>query len=240
MSSTIEVAIRGALIKREAEETFQLIQSPEWKRRIDNFVRTVASTTFAQLKKDLDKDMGSVDEFLAEVKKDVLSPEALRKTALETAKVRWQSRDVAETTMDGMYRELENTGEFGINALSELKRAMSPVLKFYDHQDRVINILVNIAQREGLYKAVTKEAYYKAVRTVFPTAERYFIFRKRKEEAFKKVSSGVQKAFAMDGTMGKAYGAVFTGISKGLDEVMQEVKDDLLKREIKEIYNVQL
>jgi hypothetical protein len=238
MSKTIETEVREALIKRTAEETFQLFQTPEWKEKTNQFLKTMFSTVSTQLKEELDEDIDSVDDFLFEVKRDVLKPGHLRKNAFETAKRRWQTKEETEVMLINMYKVLKKTGEFGEDALSEFKKQLYPALEFYAQQDRVVNILTDIAKREGLDRATTKEAEYRAIRMIFPTVEKYLRFIKREEDAYKKISSGVQKAFAMDGEFGKYMGVIFAGVTQGIEQIAEEIKEEWTKKQIKEIYNV--
>jgi hypothetical protein len=240
LDETIEREIRETLIRREAEETYQLFETPEYEQKLIKFLKTIVSTVQTRFNKEFDEGLDLADEFLSEVKEDLLKSESLRKHAYEGAKNSWQSKEEVEGIFNDMYRHFNKTGEFGQDALSELKKAWSPVLEFCGYRDKIVQNLVEIAKRDGVDKATTKEAQYEAIRMVFPTAEEYMKQFKKGEGVFEKVSSGTQKAFAMDGEAGKFYGVLYAGLFKGIEEISKEVKDDWMKNQIKEIYNVQL
>lgn len=239
MPGPVETIIRQSLIRREAEGNYNLFQTQEYKEKLDRFVKTVAVTTLDELKKYSDKKI-SLDELLSEVKRDLLNPEALMKFTYEGARNTWMSKEDAETYAKNLINTLKESGQFGGDAVSETEKAWFPVFEIFAYRDKIIQNLVDIAKREGLGKATTKEAQYEATRMVFPTAEEYMEFLKKKDETFKKLTSGTERALEMDGEVGKIYSALLAGVVKGIEGIAEEVMEEWDKKEIKEIYNVQL
>lgn len=239
---TLEDQVRESLIQKKADESYELTQQPKYQAMIKDMIKTMYGPMLETLG-DTDSEEDDSAEIMSGinnvVEQLISDPEQLRQQAYQQAKIQYMTKEEIESQFSKMYGNLNENGDFGDEALQEFRRANENLYMFFDYKDDIVAGLVEIAEREGVEKALTDEAEYEVIRSIFPTKEEYIAFCENGLRAVKDYFAQVQKAMAMDGEVGQVIGAMYEGIQKavyGMQEMREQAQKDSVLKKAQKIY----
>ncbi|MEI7718413.1 MAG: hypothetical protein WCI72_00980 [archaeon] len=264
---SLENQVREALVQKRADETYTLMTMPKYQEQMSEVARTIMRTVAEAMgpaeiprQNKLDSLLGVIPEEVTpyseelsrvdDAMKEVFSnPEQLKQAAMANARNAYISRSQLEAQCDALYKQISVDEDLGNKALEEFKRANEALYGFADSQDKFVAGLVAIAQKDGVQRALTKEAEREVTRNMFPTAEEYISYSLRGIKVVKDYFTNVQKAMMIDEDVqtaigidegiGQLMGAAYRGIQKaieGIEEMDEQAQTEKIYQRAKEIY----
>ena len=159
----------------------------------------------------------------------------------EQAKREYMSLRQLKAQLRPHFRDMKESESIGGDVLAGYEKAYEGLLEFAKTKNRIVRRLAEIATTEGLEKATKKETRYEVIREMFPNPEDYIAFCQRGEETARSFFQQAQSALVTDGEAGQFMGKAFGDIGKLMERVpkdVQSIREDMLKKTIKEIYHL--
>lgn len=164
----LEKMIRTQLIEEKAEEIYLLRIDPGY---------------MAIIRPIIDGIIEEYPEIKEEMNENVLSLPAIKKQALETAEIRYNTRAEINDLLERARQGIEMF--VGEDKLRQLSAAETAYLESIDRLDSYVTGLVEIAKEKGVEAALSTESRDKVYRQLFPTAGEYVAFQKGLDENMK-------------------------------------------------------
>ncbi len=223
----LENQVREGLIQRKADELYKQTQEPKYKDMAKNILKTIFNSMSGVLGEEDSED----SEIEGQIEILLSNTEQLKQQVYQDAQQEYMSREQWDVKFKELYIMLNEDSDFGDKAMSELKKANEGIYEFIELQDRVVKGLIEIAEREGIEKALTDKAQYEVTRLIFPNKEDYIAYQMNGMQAVKEYLTNIQNAMMMDGEKGQIIGAMFEGMQKAM-EGMQELREQTVKDKI--------
>ena len=261
--NNLEMQVREALVEKGVEEAYELLQQPEYmtamKEAISDLIlsqlyalcRAGAEKEAEEKGETLPEDWEMPEEDKADIHEEVLpelkamlgeffdNDSQLREMLYTNMRNNYHSTAQKEEQLNQLYEQLKSDEDFGDEALEEFKRANQTLLRYAEHQDRIVAGLVEIAERDGVEKAATEEAVHEVTQSIFPTAKQYIDHALAAKATALEYSDHAHRAMMMDGPAGKMIGATLLELPKmiaRLEKVVGNVMEDRIYKQAAEIY----
>jgi len=245
-TNNIESQIYGWLIEKETQEMYRLLSTPEFQKKALEFTKEFCNSLASKLsegtlsdaeKLELEKEL--VPEIESKFQNQFQNPEQLRKMASQAAKNIYMTPKELEKNVTRMCNELSKDEEFGEEAIFEFRKSHLKTLELSKYNDRIIKGLAEVARKDGIEKAMTDEATYSVIRSIFPTADDYVAFQDKFRKAGKKYLTDVQKAMTMDGELGMIIGNFVGALQEATEQFKEFIEDyrvEKAKKDVQKIY----
>lgn len=230
-----------ALIVRTSEEQYQKMLKPEYKSILKSSVKSFFDSLLEGLGEGLGEDIKPNKEEMSEIEtlmeEQFSNPAALRESAYKQARSHWGTREGLSAQLGQFYKELEKAS-VEPEVIQEFKKLNEGCYSFLDNQNKIVEALVKIAEKEGIEKAVTRESQYKVTREIFPTEDEYVDYKLKGLKSMKQYLKQAQNIMMKDGIAGKMLGKVFGGVEKAFEGMQEKLENDLIYEEAKKIYSL--
>jgi len=236
----LETQVRKELTNQKTEELYQLMQDSRYKEAVRDFASIFWNSLFDAFGRSWDDPKRiEMNQELNESDDVLFDPEQLREMSYESAKLAYLSQDEREVTYASYYEKLEEEG-LDNEALEELKKVTEGVNKFFKIQDDVVDVLLEIAEKESINEALSEEKQDLVTRKIIPTANEYVAYRLTGLDVMKGFLSNAQKAMMIDaGEAGQLEGNIYEALYKGFEKVqgtIEELGREWLYKEAERIY----
>lgn|GEM_PF-2404224 len=249
---SLEDKVREGFIKQEAEDMYGYMQTPEFqedfKSSIDVFNKTIRNSVAELTEKG---NLGRFEKFLLQqmifmaekqadkLKNTISNPKKLKQIAYDIIKKTDYTTEGTGLKFETMYNELKESGKVGNATLEEFKKTYEKILYSANKRKKMIKELVKIAENEGIEKALTKEAKYKAVREVFPTPDEYISCYENALESVYQLFDNLNIILATEGKSGQTITPIISGLQESFKKLMEtsdKYRKEHLQEEVKNIY----
>jgi len=224
----LEEEIREYLINRRAEDNYEMMQQPEFKKIVDNLCENIFKSLYSE-DEEFEEMKSEVDKFLKEFYSD---HERLKVEAYKNARNNWATKEQLESQLNVLYEAMEE--DFDSELIQEVKEMTDSFCNKATHKNNIIGYLVEIAETEGLETALTEEKYYEATKEIFPTEEEFVSYNMEMLELAKEYMGKIQDIMLKDGFEGKMASQILGGLTEGLEK---ELVSRLVQKEAEKIYS---
>jgi len=242
----LEIQVREALIDQETNEAYKIVAKDPEKyisrvcKTLENLVLSVYESTedlidktqgfWVKEKTVEEKRKEFEEEVLSKIRADLRNPEKLREMVRGDVKTCYLSREEIKAQVESYVADLkELEEEIGEEAIEEYKRAYVPLYDLLGKNDEFIRRLAKIAEKEGLEEAIKKERKHTVIKEIFPTAQEYREYHRKKWDALRNYFRGASTGFQRDGSLGKFLGVVLTGTGKSVEPLLMKSERNLEK-----------
>ncbi|MFH1710740.1 MAG: hypothetical protein ABH840_00340 [Nanoarchaeota archaeon] len=250
---SLESQVREALIERTADELYlQFSNDPTYKGRVTELLEELLNSMMKSISPDFEEDIGEEErkEMLEEYKAELLpqikaqfdNPEQLRQMAHQQAQNRYKSLRQLKAELRPQFKQLREDDDMGIDetAFQGFEKSFEELFQYVRTNDEMLRRLTEIAENEGLEVASKKEAGYRVIREMLPTADDYRAYAAKGIESRRKFFQQAQGSLMADGEEGKFLGTMFGAMGDAIEKLSQtgeKVQADYLEKTIKEIYS---
>jgi hypothetical protein len=231
----LEQTVREALIERTAKETQEMLEQPKYSAMLRALTTRIVDSV-ADSMKEIDPE--AAEEISTQIKAQIQGSDFIKQSAYQSARGTYMSSGQFEELLNTTYEQMREM-DVEEKAIEEFREANNLLIKNQTKIDQIVENLVEVAERDGIEQATTKEARNAAIRSVFPTAEDYLSTQKEAMEMVSDYFNKVQSAMMQDGEIGQVMGAVFGGMQKAIKEsqgLIADARTETTYKQIKEIY----
>ena len=250
----LETQLREALVAQRADELYQQFSSePQYKVMVGEFVEELGNSMIESIATSIgDVEPDEKEEILVEYRAEVLpqlreqldNPEQLRQIVTEQAINQYITSGELRAKMAPQFKEMKEDEDFDIDdeSMANFERAYEKVFEYAQENDRILNRLSEVAEAEGLEKAIQKETRYGIIRERFPTPESFRDYSVKAQKNIKSLFQEMSSVLMADGEAGKFIGGMLGATGSAIEKMMEmgeKLIADYFDKTIQEIYNPQ-
>ncbi len=209
----------------------------------DSMVESMISSMGEDIEPDEKEEMlkDYREEVLPQIREQLDNPQQFRQMINDQAKKQYMTTEQLRAEIESHTAQLRGDEDVEIDedALINFERAYEEVFEYTAENDRIVGRLVEIAERDGLEKAIQKETRHEVIRERFPTPESFREYSLKAQESIKSVFQGMSGALMADGEAGQIAGSMNGAMGGAIDKMLrinEKLQRDYVERTITEIY----
>lgn len=234
----LEARVRATLIARRANEIVESLSDPE----VEEFFRAVITTSMNEVintlydMSDLFDDSIEKDKYLESYVSKMLTDPAERMTlaAQEATREYLTQQEIEKKLEDDFLRNLEASGL--PEAAVELKALASVGAAVRARQGKIIKLLCDLAEAEGVEAAMAPESVCEVTRQVHPTADDYRNHSQEAIDATFEFVDRLSEIFSQCGETGESVGRALVKVASQAAELMKEMQKRELSKKLEVVY----
>ncbi|MCB0352991.1 MAG: hypothetical protein KDD64_05675 [Bdellovibrionales bacterium] len=239
---TLEEQVLDALRANRALELVRFFEDPEVREVLKEVAISSAFGLIA-LHEDEPLEAEEQDELRREIAESVeglfSDPRQTMVCAVEQAVREFQTRKQFEEQFDRQLftvLELDGGSELNDEIISEFRVLNASLLKFREPHERLLALIVEDAEREGIEAATTREKINRAIREVHPTAEEFETQLRDAELALFDYVDKVEQLFSRGGENLQKLGKFMSTTTRQLYTLTEKLRVKELPERLRAIY----